>query len=91
MAKYYEGIPLEDMIKRFVSNYLTNSGWLASADKKESIDNEGPVPWFTYPAIRMLEKIITPDLRVFEYGSGGSSIWWSERVNEVYSIEHDLE
>jgi len=91
VAKYYEGIPLEGMIKRFVSNYLTKSGWLASADKKEPIDNIGPVPWFTYPAIRMLEQIITPELRVFEYGSGGSSIWWSERVSEVCSVEHDLE
>ena len=27
--------------------------------------------------------------RLFEYGSGGSTLWWASRVKEIFSVEHD--
>jgi hypothetical protein len=79
----------QQMLAQFIDNYLAGRGWLISADKKESVDQHGPVPWLTYPAIRMLERIATPRMRVFEYGAGNSSLWWGQRVQQVYTVEHD--
>src|SRR5262249_25669747 len=46
-------------------------------------------PWIPFAAIRFLERTLTKDMRVFEYGSGGSTLFFGERVREVVSIEHD--
>lgn len=56
----------------------------------QAIDRKSrPLPWFTYPAIHFLNRRITPELRLFEYGSGCSTLWFAERVKEVVSVEHD--
>ncbi|HET7003020.1 MAG TPA: hypothetical protein VFI33_16960 [Puia sp.] len=46
-------------------------------------------PWISFSAIQFLKKLIRKDMRVFEYGSGGSTLFWITRVKEVVSIEHD--
>jgi predicted O-methyltransferase YrrM len=45
--------------------------------------------WVTYGAIEFLEAGITRTMRVFEYGSGGSTIFLASRAREVVSVEHD--
>jgi hypothetical protein len=45
--------------------------------------------WITFGATDFLKKIATSNMRVFEYGSGGSTLFWSARVNHVISVEHD--
>jgi hypothetical protein len=50
-----------------------------------------PIPWYTYPAIEYLSHVDFSDLRVLEYGSGNSSLWWMERCQELISIENDQE
>ncbi|WP_156914918.1 class I SAM-dependent methyltransferase [Rubidibacter lacunae] len=47
------------------------------------------LPWLTYPAIAFLSKRIQRDMAVFEYGSGNSTFWWSQRVARVVACEHD--
>lgn len=69
--------------------FLESSGWRRSFLEQEAVDNEGPVPWFTYPALRFLKNIIRPNFKVLEFGSGNSSIWWSAHVRQVVSVEHD--
>lgn len=44
-------------------------------------------PWWCIPAIEHIESLLSKDMRVFEYGSGSSSIWFSKRVKEVISQE----
>lgn len=73
------------------NQFLVTSGWLRSIGEGKAVDAHGPVPWFTYPATRFFERIIRPEYRVLEYGSGNSSRWWSRRVKEVVSVEHDPE
>ncbi|MBN7800180.1 hypothetical protein J0A67_04870 [Algoriphagus aestuariicola] len=46
------------------------------------------MPWITYGAIKKLENILHKNMRVFEYGSGGSTRFFAERASEVYSVEH---
>jgi hypothetical protein len=48
-------------------------------------------PWLTFGAIQFIKKIARRDMTVFEYGSGGSTLFWAERVDRVFSIEHNRE
>ena len=47
------------------------------------------VPWITFEATKWLIRYLTTNMRVFEYGSGGSTIFLSKRVHELISVEHD--
>jgi hypothetical protein len=75
--------------RSYANNYLSPKGWQLSVELHQSINNNGPVPWITYPAHMMLERIVAPHHRVFEYGAGNSSLWWARRAAQVVSVEHD--
>ena len=45
--------------------------------------------WVCFSAIEQIKKIVKPDMTIFEYGSGGSTLFWASRVKKVISIEHD--
>ncbi|WP_187365178.1 class I SAM-dependent methyltransferase [Cellulosimicrobium cellulans] len=48
-------------------------------------------PWWTYGAIEAVEEHLGSlggAGRVFEYGSGASSVWLGRRAAEVHSVEH---
>lgn len=52
------------------------------------------VPWWTYPAIDLVERHLAAlggTARVFEYGSGASTVWLARRSAEVISVEHDAD
>ena len=70
-------------------NYLSTSGWMESADSKLSTRDGRPLPWFTYAAIDFLERTLTPDLAMFEYGGGQSTRYWADRLAHVHSVDHD--
>ncbi|HYJ38888.1 MAG TPA: hypothetical protein VEV87_09740 [Chitinophagaceae bacterium] len=46
-------------------------------------------PWLTFPAIDFIKGVLNPGMRVFEFGSGGSTLFWAYRTKEVISVEHD--
>lgn len=58
---------------------------------------KGSKPWFVMGAITYLEDEFLEDpylpltYRSFEWGSGGSTLWLSQRTASVVSIEHDRE
>jgi hypothetical protein len=55
-----------------------------------SLDGAGnPVPWWTYAANEWIKARLRPTDRVFEYGSGGSTLWLAAHANSVVSVEHD--
>jgi predicted O-methyltransferase YrrM len=45
------------------------------------------MPWFSYAAIDFLERYLEHHMKVCEYGSGGSTIFFARRVKSVFSIE----
>jgi hypothetical protein len=48
------------------------------------------LPWIAFPAIDFLESRSLRGARVFEYGSGGSTLFWLRQgAAHVVSIEHD--
>lgn len=51
------------------------------------------VPWWSFPAIREVERWIARrgDVRAFEYGSGASTAWLARRCRKVVSAEHDAD
>ncbi len=46
-------------------------------------------PWLCFPAARHLNQLDFDQAKVFEYGSGGSTIYFGQRASEVYSVEHE--
>ena len=74
------------------SGYLKKVGWLDSFHIKQPIDaKHQPIPWYTYPAIEYLKQLDFSDKKVFEYGSGNSTLFWSQICQKVISIEDNPE
>ncbi|UCD63926.1 MAG: FkbM family methyltransferase [Candidatus Zixiibacteriota bacterium] len=72
------------------ASYLQEVGFFESYFQRMPVDRASrALPWLTYAAIAFLEDRIRADMSVFEFGSGGSTLWWSQRVARVVSCEHD--
>jgi len=76
-------------VRAFLEQYLGARGWAQSLVQDAAVDLDGPIPWYTYPSIRDLKRVIPTDASVFEYGSGNSTLWWQTHAKEVVSVEHD--
>src|SRR5690349_2472393 len=66
-------------IRRCVSHNLING--------KQPVDVG--LPGFSYAAIDFLEEHLEAHMSICEYGSGGSTLFFSRRVRSVCSIEND--
>jgi len=62
--------------------------WQKSLNSKSSPLQEEQ-PWITFSAIDFLERNITKDMVVYEYGVGGSTLFFVKRVKQLISVEHD--
>jgi len=49
------------------------------------------LPWMTYKSIDFLRETVTADYKIFEFGSGGSTMFLSQRCRQLVSVEHDPE
>jgi hypothetical protein len=49
------------------------------------------LPWITFKAIDFIEKNLKSTDKVFEYGGGGSTLYFLNRVSELVTVEHDKE
>lgn len=49
------------------------------------------LPWWTLDAVTLVDEFLAarPQARVFEWGSGASTIWLEKRAAEVISVEND--
>ena len=66
------------------------AGWFDSVRLRGPVDrHHHPLPWYTYPAIYWLQTALKGTERVFEYGSGNSTLWFAKRVSSVVAVEHD--
>lgn len=54
--------------------------------KNRAVEDECPL--MSYEAIDWLNDYLKPEMRVFEWGSGGSTLWIRKRA-KIISIEHD--
>lgn len=47
------------------------------------------LPWLSIRAVDFLNREIRPEFSVFEYGGGGSTLFWNSRVRRLVTVEHD--
>lgn len=46
-------------------------------------------PWIPFDVMIWLEAVVNKNMRVFEWGSGGSTIWFAQHCQSVMSVEID--
>lgn len=83
-----------DRLKALLSyghkGYLASIGWFQAFDRQQAVAANGdPIPWVTYAFIDFVTPRLLPQLRIFEYGSGSSTMFYAKRVKSVISVEHD--
>jgi hypothetical protein len=49
------------------------------------------LPWMTFSAIDHLQHFVSPEMQVFEYGGGGSTLFFAKQVKSVITVEHDVD
>lgn len=79
---------LYEHIKYFPEWIRTNIQYFDGNTKKiTSLDEE--IPWLNFYAIEFLEKLIEKNYKIFEFGVGGSTIYFGKKASEIISCEHD--
>jgi hypothetical protein len=71
-----------------VARHILSLGAIYDLDRMIALD----VPWWTYSAISEVDAFLSDrdgKARVFEYGSGASTVWLAKRAGAVHSVEHD--
>jgi hypothetical protein len=74
-------------VSLFLTDILFFLKWRKYRDSKTSILLH-EIPWLNFKSIYFLEKYLKKDMKVFEFGSGGSTIYFSRLVEKVISVEH---
>lgn len=49
------------------------------------------LPWITPESLEVLDTLIQRDWDIFEWGAGGSTIYWMRNCAHVISVEHNSE
>ena len=80
-----------EMFLASCSNILRNKyGFTTAVEKGYAADANGkPLPLFTYPAIEYLQQFDLSNKSIFEYGAGGSTLFWQQRAKLVVSVENN--
>ena len=78
------------MMRMANEGYLVKMGFIESWKRRVPVSGlNSPIPWITYPCLRFLEGRLNSGLSVFEFGAGFSTLYFSNRVKTVESVEHD--
>ncbi len=64
------------------------SKWYNTVKRDDNILNYDQ-PWITFRAILFLDAILQKDMKLWEFGSGSSTLYFAKRVTQVYSVEND--
>lgn len=49
------------------------------------------IPWIVPESFDKLKEIIKPDWKVFEWGAGGSTLYFASQCKFVVSVEHNIQ
>jgi hypothetical protein len=67
---------------------LGRYGWWRAWKVGKPVDAQGnPLPWISYPAIDFLRQFDFSEASVFEWGSGFSTLWWTDRCHSIATVE----
>lgn len=82
--------PVEEPTYPVVDILLNLHGYARTIRSKQPESADGsPIPWYTYPAIEYFNQLDVKGSRIFEYGSGNSSLYWAHKGADIWSVEHD--
>lgn len=74
----------------YPDSMLLRSGWMASLQAGHPRNEDGQIiPWMNYAIVALLDERLSSDMRLFEYGSGYSTLYYAARVASVLSVEYD--
>ena len=71
-----------------IKSWRSFPAWIRSFRQSYSLLDEAK-PWLPFKAANWLRRYVTRRMDVFEYGSGGSTIFLANLAGRVYSVEHD--
>jgi len=63
--------------------------WIRSTKKGYFLNK--PSPWLTFDSISFIREHVQKGMKVFEYGSGGSTLFWLSLGATCITIEHDAD
>ena len=86
-------LPIEELHFSFITHKLrTEFGYIESSRENVSRDGSGKImPLLTYPCFEYINSIDWSGAKVFEYGSGFSTLWWRSVGADVYGVEDNDE
>jgi hypothetical protein len=64
---------------------------LATAVLRRTFGWRLPLPWIALPALRHIQRTLSKDATIFEWGSGMSTIWYERNYREVHAVEDNPE
>jgi SAM-dependent methyltransferase len=71
-------------------SFLRTSGYLRSVRSNRPCRADGsPMPWMNYAMVAFLEQRLRPEMSLFEFGSGNSTLFFARHVGKVVSVEID--
>lgn len=77
---------LENINKIIADEY----GFINSVNNEVPVDkNNNPIPLYTYPAIEYLNSLDFTGKKIFEFGSGQSTLYWLGQGADVVSVENN--
>ncbi|MBC7778238.1 MAG: hypothetical protein H7246_22585 [Phycisphaerae bacterium] len=75
--------------KDFQQIWSNKKNWFSSfSEGRNSVSDE--LPWINYFGRDYLKQILRPDFKVFEFGGGGSTLYFCKNVAEVVTVEDNL-
>lgn len=92
MEKLITRLRAYKFLVNYPGSYLHDIGWMKSLQAGIPMSSASePLPWMNYSLIAFLEERLSDEMTVFEYGGGSSTLYFSGKVKEVYSVESDNE
>ena len=82
-------LPIEELHFSFITNKLrTEYGFLESSRVNVPVNNKNEImPMYTYPCYEWLNSIDWTNSKVFEYGTGYSTLWWQSKKTHYHGVE----
>jgi len=90
-SHYFRGEDSLGSLNQIHKRYLTQTGWIESKNANQSVRRGNFVPWTSYAFTHWIEKKNLTEYSILEFGSGASTIYWSTKFRNVYSIESDVD
>lgn len=75
----------------FTKGFLETNGYLKSLELNKPVNRAGKdIPWCTYSYTYFIEKKLSKGLRLFEYGCGHSTLFYSRLNLKCYGVEDNI-